>query len=601
MKRRVLKVVLSIVLVVLLSVAAVSVFRYLNRPGRLKDKEFHSGSQIQLTRVDELQTENLCRLAKVWGFVKYRHPLVVSGQVNWDAELFRVMPGVLDAGSREEANAVVVAWLERFPYEAPAKLQKDNPDFRALYRDAKPILEADLSWLHDESALGAPLSGYLVGLAQADMPDTAQGYAAFSKGNPQVSLDAEEPYPDMKYDDTGMRLLGLFRYWNAIEYFFPYKDIMGENWDLVLKDMLPQFVDGQDALSYVLSLSRLSTHIHDTHAVVYDPQTMLHGFLGRNTPPVEFLSVDGKIVISAVDIDRSKGAESLLPGDIVLAVDGIPIEERIDLCREYVSLSDRDRFTYTLQPYLLGTNKDSLSIKVLREGRPLTLTAACFPDRKALSGEEPSRLMVEENIGYLNPGTFDQNTVDVMMKAFEGTKGLIVDLRNYPNRDSRIITAQAVADYINPESTQFSRLGLPNPLLPGSFMDSPNFNSVYCRSGQGAPLSYGERPHYTGKVVILMDDGSISQCEFTAMSLRAAPNAVVLGSASTGADGDVVRLKLPGGAFAAFTGLSVFYPDGTRTQRVGLQPDILVTPTVEGLRAGRDELVEHAAALILAN
>src|SRR5690606_8662739 len=52
--------------------------------------------------------------------------------------------------------------------------------------------------------------------------------------------------------------------------------------------------------------------------------------------------------------------------------------------------------------------------------------------------------------------------------------------------------------------------------------------------------------------------------------------------------------RLPGGLAAAFTGLGVYYLDGTPTQRVGIVPDLHVTPTIEGLAAGRDEVLETA-------
>ena len=36
----------------------------------------------------------------------------------------------------------------------------------------------------------------------------------------------EQSYPDMDYSDSGYRLLGLFRMWNALEYYFPYHDLL---------------------------------------------------------------------------------------------------------------------------------------------------------------------------------------------------------------------------------------------------------------------------------------------------------------------------------------------------------------------------------------
>ena len=38
----------------------------------------------------------------------------------------------------------------------------------------------------------------------------------------------------------------------------------------------------------------------------------------------------------------------------------------------------------------------------------------------------------------------------------------------------------------------------------------------------------------------------------------------------------------------------VRWPDGKQLQRVGLLPDIEVKPTIAGIRAGRDEVLERA-------
>jgi C-terminal processing protease CtpA/Prc len=41
-----------------------------------------------------------------------------------------------------------------------------------------------------------------------------------------------------------------------------------------------------------------------------------------------------------------------------------------------------------------------------------------------------------------------------------------------------------------------------------------------------------------------------------------------------------------------FSGIGVFYPDGTPTQRIGIVPDLVVQPTIAGIRERRDELLE---------
>jgi C-terminal processing protease CtpA/Prc len=53
-------------------------------------------------------------------------------------------------------------------------------------------------------------------------------------------------------------------------------------------------------------------------------------------------------------------------------------------------------------------------------------------------------------------------------------------------------------------------------------------------------------PRFTGKVVILVDEVTQSQAEYTTMAFRVAPDAVVVGSTTAGADGNVSRIPLPG-------------------------------------------------------
>jgi hypothetical protein len=47
------------------------------------------------------------------------------------------------------------------------------------------------------------------------------------------------------------------------------------------------------------------------------------------------------------------------------------------------------------------------------------------------------------------------------------------------------------------------------------------------------------------------------------------------------------------------SGIGVFYPDKRPTQRIGIVPDRTVNPTIEGMRAGRDEVLEEGVRQIL--
>jgi hypothetical protein len=58
------------------------------------------------------------------------------------------------------------------------------------------------------------------------------------------------------------------------------------------------------------------------------------------------------------------------------------------------------------------------------------------------------------------------------------------------------------------------------------------------------------------------------------------------------------RLNLPGDVYVAFSGDDIRHADGRQLQRVGIAPDVLVRPTLKGIREGRDEVLERAVAYV---
>jgi len=109
---------------------------------------------------------------------------------------------------------------------------------------------------------------------------------------------------------------------------------------------------------------------------------------------------------------------------------------------------------------------------------------------------------------------------------------------------------------------------------------------------------YLNKETYQGKLVVLVNENSQSQAEYTAMAFRAGKNTTIVGSTTAGADGNVSTIVLPGGLRTMISGIGVYYPDGTKTQRVGIVPDIWVEPTIDGIKNGKDEVLEKAIELI---
>jgi hypothetical protein len=60
----------------------------------------------------------------------------------------------------------------------------------------------------------------------------------------------------------------------------------------------------------------------------------------------------------------------------------------------------------------------------------------------------------------------------------------------------------------------------------------------------------------------------------------------------------VTKVHLPAELEVWFTGLETRHGDGRQLQRVGICPHIRVEPSVEGIRDGRDEVLEVAMSHI---
>jgi hypothetical protein len=156
------------------------------------------------------------------------------------------------------------------------------------------------------------------------------------------------------------------------------------------------------------------------------------------------------------------------------------------------------------------------------------------------------------------------------MQQASGTKGLIIDIRNYPSAFMVFALGSSLVDH----ETSFARFTEGDLGNPGAF-----------HWGVTESLEPGE-PHYAGKVAILVDETSMSQAEYTAMAFRSARGAIVVGNTTSGADGNVSPFSLPGDLHTMISGIGVFYPDKTPTQQIGIVPNVRVNPTPGALGAG---------------
>lgn len=140
--------------------------------------------------------------------------------------------------------------------------------------------------------------------------------------------------------------------------------------------------------------------------------------------------------------------------------------------------------------------------------------------------------------------------------------------------------------FFNPTPRIFTRIIVPDLSYPGKF---------YWKNPE--EVGTKNKNYYKGDVIILVDSNTISYAEWYAMALQTINNSITIGNQTLGADGDTSKIEFLGGFKTVFSGIGVFYPDYTETQRKGIKIDIQVNITSQGIREGRDEILERAIAL----
>ncbi|MDA3844801.1 MAG: S41 family peptidase [Candidatus Kapabacteria bacterium] len=518
---------------------------------------------------------------KVWGYVKYYHSEVSNCKVNWDSVLAATYPLIVDAETTEDFNNALITMLEA---AGPMSIATTEPP-----EDLDPKLRINLNheWF-DDPIISENLRTELNVIKDNFRPssncyakdNTGSGYGwlAFPHDDPIIDDNLFENFPD-----ESTRASILFRYWNIINYYNPYNDILDVPWDSTLYDFAEEMVVSEDYHSFYMAIKKISSRLCDAHVegLTYSSETFI---MADNFKPRLIIgSTENEYVILKSDYPE------VSKGDVLLSIDGMDMKKWEDSLRPYISSGNPDVFKRDfVRRIVLGDSGTAMVVEVSDSlGKTQTLSA----ERKERYGDFFSDYYVNDslinvkwkkwdcNVGYVNMGILDPGDVNIMYNDLYKTKAIIFDVRNYPNG-----TIYNIGTILFPDLTEFVRFTFPNMNYPGTF----SWSGAQEIGRDNNPVSY------KGNVIILCNANTQSHAEYTCMGLRAFPGAVVLGSLTAGADGNISRFYISQEFSVGYTSIGTYYPNGNPTQRIGIVPDIMMYPTSAGIRQGIDEILEKA-------
>jgi len=516
--------------------------------------------EIKARTLSSDQVKHLYLLAQVWSTAKNFH----SGtcQLDWDAELLDYVPRVLAEDDAAGFNQQLASLFNRLgPNVVRASRAIETPQWLQQPEDASwlqdPALDdSSRAWLESVISDFQPTSNCHVGLGNVGQPDFRQ----------------DDGYHSIPRPDAPMRLLGLFRYWNIIDVYFPYKNLIDEPWHEVLLEFIPRIHAADDSSEYQEVMREFTAHIQDTHAFFSSP--VFNALINQRYLPFVLKTVEGRLVIF-------KHSDSSMLGAEVLSINERLVSELVTEYSALVSASNPSTLTRNID-VLLNQGSGEARVRIIKDGQEQTLhTSYQLNSQSGLFDNTDAYYSMDQDqcsIGYVDMGLLARDEIPAMMTAFRDKDALVFDLRNYPNG-----TLWTLVNYLFSRPVQIATFAVPEIMSPGQF-----------KARQGTIGSYNNNAIYTGRVLILMNEETQSQAEYTIMGLQQHPGAVKIGSQTAAADGDIAEIRLPGNIRTWITALGVYYPDRTPTQRVGIVPDLFVRPTIDGVSRGEDEVLESA-------
>ncbi|MDR2270152.1 MAG: hypothetical protein LBF27_04520 [Sphingobacterium sp.] len=527
-----------------------------------------------------LTTDNIVKLthtAQIWGMLKYFHPAVTSGKWDMDTELFKFIPNLLASKDQATTEHLLSEWIQHFGSFQPSVEQ-------STIAAEKIAAATNDEWI-DKLPYSNNLKEKLTALSRV-VPVVPNQYIDYSEGagNPQFY---EYSYKTVQLADVGFRLLGLFRYWNAMQYFNPNQKLSEQPWDQVLTDFIPLFVGAETKASLDGTYLKLFSKINDTHAFSYLSDYYHKGIFGPRGVGFTSDFIQDQLVVTRLSDDQFKNGQELQVGDIIMEIAGEPISGMIDSLKPYVAASNESALKRDLPSRMLRTADSLLMLKIHRDGKESVFyipTRAIESIKYSDAESKPAIRKMKGGILIVDIGVFKDSDTQRLKDSLQGQRGLILDYRNYPSASMH----DELRDMIFPSEKDFVRFSTSKGMRPGLFKYTDPV-----RAGAVNPKAF------TGKIVILVNERAQSASEFQVMAFRTIPGSMVVGSQTAGADGNISWLPLPLGYSTAFSGIGVYYPDKSETQGIGIVPDKIIYPTIKGIRKHQDEVLQAGIDLII--
>ena len=402
--------------------------------------------------------------------------------------------------------------------------------------------------------------------------------AVWANAERTLPIPGGEPIQgDFTIDDLPMRLAVIAATWGTLSIFYPYFKDQDIDWLMTLSPALVEVAASASPAATHAALDHLLTGLRDNHVRTSHIALDVAGIL-----PIAFRRFGDTIAV----IGGLPDYTSVIPvGSEVLSLDGTPALGMYALLEKRISAATDGWRAYQTEYSLgLGSLGSFRRIRArLRDGvvvdKLLPLVSAELYEGKIRDPRPKSGTEISPGVYYIDFNSLSATAWSALLPTLQRASASIFDFRGY-------LSSGAFASLAN----------LTNDTLLAPRMEIP---LVGPRGLQQPATQWSIRPalpRLTAPVVVLTDGQSMSAVETFLQIVHDNHLGYVVGEPSGGTNGNINYFYVPGGFRVQFTGMRVIGADGTSIQGRGILPDEIVHPTLEGVRSGRDEILEAGIA-----
>ncbi len=546
--------------------------------------------------------ENLQAFARLFGYMRYFHPSDAAAAADWEQLAIRSIPTIERAQSASQlaesltdAFAPVSVAVAVYPTgTAPPAVRLKSGPYLMEWRHHGVGLSENPIYYSERVTRQAGGDADEIDLLRADLPGGVSCIVprvlyTNVGGRFRLSNFAGK-LPGASAADRSVRLAAVVIAWNVLQHFYPYFDVVHADWPQALTTALKTAATDEGQIPFLSTLRRMIATLHDGHGrVVITGTDPIQSAVGWDW-------VEGRLVLT--DVSHASDP-TVRRGDAVIAINGRPTSDALAAAEAEISSATPQWLLARALGTGLHYNQALGAMGEEPKSEPLILEVEPFrpsaPARKVSLERQSVRPTVEPRpqpisevvpgIVYVDVTRANDDDFKARLSRMEKARGLIFDMRGYPNSEMGI---------------DFLRFSLDEPmksapmLIPIVRYPDHRITDFDAGGWTLSPLT----PYLGAKKVFLTNGRAISYSETIMAIVEQYRLGEIVGGPTAGTNGNTNAFAVPGGYQITWTGMKVLKHDGSQHHGVGVGATVPVSRTRAGVADGRDEVLERALHLL---